>query len=54
MNNKIRMIYSIKEIEKLEVDGGGILPYAIKNNKIYFLLGRENIYDKMGGKWNVV
>ena len=36
MNNKIRMIYSIKEIEKLEVDGGGILPYAIKIIKYIF------------------
>ena len=29
--------------------GGGILPVAIKNNKIYFLFGKENELDDTPG-----
>ena len=33
--------------------GAGILPVALKNNKLYFLLSRENLLEgKDAGKWS--
>jgi hypothetical protein len=34
---------------KVSIMGGGILPVAIKNDKVYFLFGKENELDDTDG-----
>ena len=53
MKENIRVIDTIKELDEIDMDGGGIIPYSIHRGKIYFLLGRETLDIKWeeSGMW---
>ena len=52
--NHISIIKSLEDLESLEMIGGGIVPYCVKKNRIYLLLGRESedIDWKESGMWS--
>ena len=39
---EIKQLHSIKEINSLNINGSGIIPFSYYDNEIYFLFGRES------------
>jgi hypothetical protein len=42
MEEKLRLIQSYEELNGMEMNGGGIIPFSYDSGNIYFLFGRES------------